>query len=375
MIPYLIILTILTFVTFIAYRISFHTRPKFTAPVNLRYNSVSIIILIFAYIPMIIFSVYRVIDIGVGGIDAMAYKQYFLGAKGTWSEALEFQNYEIGYSTIVWIFRQVSDHYTLLLFFIYTMMFILLIKYVKYITWNKYTLPSVFLLFGMIISSFNTTRVILAVFIGLIVYIAIYNRKYLHAILLSVLAATIHVSAIILFPAIAISYLVNNKNKVNIKKLILYIVGIAMISVVSLEILSPYINNSKYHVYNEEHGIALQTYIIIFIVFILSILKFRDMIKVNSFNGTLITILPIGLIILPLQMEYSILYRMILYFLPIIYSLIPSLLKVYSIRSINTFYYFPIKIGLASYLLIRIYIFLTIELKSAGIPYINYLFN
>lgn len=88
------------------------------------YASTGKIILLIIYIVFILFTVFRVIDVGIGGLDAYAYKQYFLGSDGSWSMALEFQKYEIGYATIIWIFRKITADYRVVLL-LYIQLFLL----------------------------------------------------------------------------------------------------------------------------------------------------------------------------------------------------------------------------------------------------------
>ena len=185
--------------------------------------------------------------------------------------ALEFQKYEIGYATIIWIFRKITADYRVVLLFIYSAIFVILVKYVKHIIWNRYSILSIFLLLALIINSFNTLRVILAVFIGMVVYISLYQEKYKRAVLLSIIAITIHVSALILLPVTFIFILINNRRYISFKRLVSYVLIGTLLSVIVLRIANPFITNSKYYVYGNENGIAIQTYIMILIVFVVSL--------------------------------------------------------------------------------------------------------
>ncbi|WP_170169110.1 EpsG family protein [Mesobacillus subterraneus] len=372
--PYIIILVIITLLIFISVRLSPPKTIAYGSNKVFHYNILGNYILFQSYLVFILFTVFRLIDEGYGGIDAMAYKLYFIGSEGTWIESLNFQNYEFGYATMIWLVRNFTDDYKVVLFLIYTALFLMLVKYAKYMTRNISTLFSLFLLLALIINSFNTTRVIIAVFIGLMVYILIYKEKYVKAVILSLFALSIHISSVILLPMIAISMML--RKKMSFTRLIIWVLLTTILAFISINVVETIIGNGKYYVYiNYKEGIALQTYLIIFIVFLLSVYKYRELIEINSFNKTLITILPLAFVIIPLQLKYSILYRMLLYFLPIVYTLIPSLLKAYSVRNFNSIYYAPIKIGLITYLVLKIYIFINVELASAGLPYVNVLFD
>lgn len=373
MFSYLIIILVVTILIFFSGNISF-SKVK-NDKVNLKYSAISIILLLIAGMIFVIFSSFRRIDIGYGGTDAITYKNYFLSVNTNLKEALLIQNYEWGYSFIVWFGRTLTENYSLFLVFIYSFMFFGVIKFLKFSKWNNYNFFVIALMITLLINSFNINRVVLAVVLGLFVYIFLHKDQYIRALLLTIIATTIHISSVILFPCILTVYLMRNQKNISWKKILFWIANFSIVSVAFLKFSSGLISSSKYGIYNQESSIAWPTYLIILFVFTLSLFKYKEMVLTNPFNKTLILILPIALIIAPLQIQFPILYRMLLFFLPVLYTLIPSLIVVLRFKKIDQFYNLIIQLVLVLYLATRLYVFFQTEIYSSGIPYINSLFE
>lgn len=342
-----------------------------------KYSIIGIFFLIISYSIFIWFSAFRVIDIGYGGIDALAYKKIFYNASGNIIESINNQFYEPGYAIIIWFARTLSDNYSFALIIIYSIMFLFLKNLIKEISWSKYTPISIFLLLTLWLSSFNTLRVILAIFIATSVFILLSKRKYKSALLLTIIVISIHVSSIILIPIIFIVFTIEKKSKLNLSKLISLLLIFILFFLLSINIIESLLKGTRYeaYFYNEEIMLAWGTYLISFITFIFSLIKYKELIQLNKFNKVLVIILPISLTLIIIQIYFPIAYRMVLFFLPILYLLIPDIIRTYKINSTKKLIYLPIKLGLFSYLIYRIYIFLTLEINSVGIPYKNMLFN
>lgn len=366
MLPYIFIITFTTVLVFFSGKISNFKK-------NNRYSTISLFLLSISCIVFVMFSSFRRIEYGYGGRDAITYKNYFLSVNTNFVEALKIQNYEWGYSILVWIGRMITNNYSFFLLFIYSFMFIGVALFLKLGTWNKYYIFTIALMISLLLNSFNINRVILAVTIGLIVYKSLCEKKILRSFLLTILAISIHVSSVILLPCILLVILLKKQVKFNWKINLLLVFLFSMITIGTFKIFFGLIASSKYGIYDQSSSIAWPTYIVIFIVFLLSVAKYKSMIELNSNNEVFIKILPMGLMVAPLQMEFPILYRMLLFFLPIVYILVPSLIKVYQMKRINQFIYPCIQFLLCFYLIIRLYVFFTIEIYSSGIPY-SYLF-
>lgn len=342
-----------------------------------KYSIIGIFFLFISYIIFILFSAFRVIDIGLGGIDALAYKNIFHNVSGNIIESLNYQFYEPGYATIIWFAKTLSDNYSFALTIIYSIMFLFLIRIIKEISWSKYTPISIFLLLTLWLSSFNTVRTILAIFIATSVYIFLSKREYKRALLLTIFAISIHVSSVILIPIIFIVYMIDKKSKFSILKLISMIIILTLIFLFSIAIIENLIEGTRYeaYLYNEVIILAWGTYLISFISFIFSLIKYKELIKLNQINKVLVIVLPISLSLIIVQINFPIAYRMVLFFIPILYIIIPDIIRSYKIKTTKDFIYFPIKIGLFLYLIYRLYIYFTLEIISVGIPYQNMLYN
>ncbi|MFC4025133.1 EpsG family protein [Oceanobacillus longus] len=371
LIPYFIVLISLTLFLTLARR-NVITNNNIQGIVLKKYSLVGMISIIISYLIFTSFSVFRVIEFGLGGNDAHNYKLIFNNANGNVIESLSIQPYEPGYALIIWLSRAISEDYRVALFIIYSIMFIFLINFIKYISWSKYVPISIFLLLTMWLSSFNTLRVILAIFIGTYVYSLLFKKKYNYALLVAIIATTIHTAAIVLFPVIAIVKIIENRAKFRPSKLIFFIIILSGIFLLSINIIEVFISGTSYELYIEykEGAVALGTYIVIIISFVLSLIKFNDLVEINPYNKILVVILPIGLSLYVLQANFSIVYRMVLFFLPILYVLIPDLIRTFRINRTKELIKLPIKIGLFSYLIYRIYSFWAIEIDSVGVPYI-----
>lgn len=375
--PYLITLLILTSLLTIA-RYNVINNSINGAVISKRYSPIGVVNLIISYIIFITFSVFRKIDVGLGGMDAIGYKTIFNNAGGNLVDSLNRQFYEPGYAVLIWISRTISEDYRVALFIIYSIMFILMASYIKYINFNKYSFLSIFLLLTLWLSSFNITRVILALFLGTLVYTLLFRRKIKSALLIATLATTIHTAAVILFPIIVLVALIENRVKFKPKKLVFLIFLLTSFFLLAINIIDRIIIGTRYDVYLEraQGSMATGTYVIVAISFIISLFKFNNLNKFSSYNKTLIIILPVCLTLIPLQASISIVYRMVIFFLPILYILIPEIIRTFQLRSIKeVIENVPIKLGLFSYLIYRIYDFFSIEINHIGVPYINTLFN
>lgn len=376
LLPYLIVLLLLTVLLTIGRR-NVITLNKSGEVVTKKYSPIGIINVVISYFIFIIFSVFRVIDVGLGGIDALAYKEIFYNAGGNVIESINRQFYEPGYSLIIWFSRTISDDYRVALFIIYTIMFLLIVNFIKQISWSKYTPISIFLLLTIWLSSFNTTRAILALFIGTFVYSLLFKKKYKSAIFIAIIATSIHTAASVLLLMIAVVMIIKNKSRFSPIKLITLILSISVVFFILVNYLNVFIRGTRYEAYIgwQEGELALGTFIIVMICITLSFLRINELSQINQYNRILIIILPVSITIIVLQFNYPIFYRMLLFFLPILYVFIPDLIRAFSIKKRNDLIKFPIKLGLFAYLVFRIYSFLTLEINSVGLPYFNIFFD
>lgn len=372
--PYLLILLILTFFLTTAKKNTITLSRD--SIVFKRYSAFGIANLILAYIFFIVFSVFRVIDVGLGGIDALGYKMIFENAGGSIIESINNQFYEPGYSLIIWFSRTISEDYRVALFIIYTIMFLFIVNFIKNITYSRYTPVSIFLLLTLWLSSFNTTRVILAIFIGTYVYSCLLKRSYIKAILVAFIAISIHYSAIILLFIIVIHGLVENKSKIKKTKLLSLTVASSLFFLAVAYLLDSLLIGSRYQAYIgwNEGQLSTGTLIAIIISVIIGIKNYNELTNINEYNRVFIIALFAFIPFFIMQASYPIVYRIIMFSLPILYVLVPDLIKSLKIRYTKDIFKFLLKVPLKAYLIVRVYTFLSVEIYSAQVPYINSLF-
>lgn len=336
-------------------------------------------LIILAYIIYIVFSIFRKIEFSgefnIGGTDAAGYADYFAGAVAPYLEYIKITPMEKGFTTINWILRQFTSSYIFNLLFWHTLTFVLTIKFFQYLKFDKYSIFAGLLILTNLISQFNTLRMSIGIAIGLIVLINLGKKKWLKALTLIIIAITIHNSGVILIPVWIVCLLIDKWNQFPIRKLVIYIGLGIIVSIFAIKIVTIiFASSPKYEFYlGEKSSVAWGTDIAVFAIFVLSILKYREMIEINPFNKILILTLPVCLICIPLQYEISIIYRMTMYFMPVLFALIPSLFKCYSkvrysVSSIG------IKVVLYGYMVFRTYSFFIEEGKYIGLPYVSILF-
>ena len=272
------------------------------------------------------FTVFRPIAIGIGGTDSHHYQDYFLAAKGSLSHGLSVQFYERGYAVFVWLIRQFTSSYRVLLFIVHGFIFTSTIALMKRITFNKYSWITLSALVFLALYSVNTIRIILAVAIVYHVYIRLLDGKLYTAILLAIIALSVHISAAIALPMGLVYIIKRNEKNYDISSLLKTIIIFVLGTFVLINMADFCINQTKYIFYDADEGIAFPSFIMFLVVFIYALIAGFD--KSEDKVLQLFTyLLPVGLVILPLQYRYAIMYRMLFYVQPLVYTLIPALLE------------------------------------------------
>lgn len=295
--------------------------------------------------------------------DIYAYNVYFDTAQNkTLSTYLNASIFEPGYTTVMWLFKQITSDFRMPLLFIYSVIFLLHINLLRYIKWNKYKFLCISIICISMFTSLYLMRNYLSVGIGFVSLIMCYKKKYIRACLFAVLAISFHNAALILLPMVVFNYLFGKKDK--IKKIFLFffvilcVIGTILLSTVFERFIS---NSDKYFVYlQNDSGMAWGVYICLAIVLIFSLLNMSDLIKASDFNKTLITSVCANFIVIPLQAQFAIMYRMNLYFIPLHFILLMELQELYYKKDRK---YYIIRIFAILYSLYKIYKFFTVEIQ------------
>lgn len=295
--------------------------------------------------------------------DIYAYNVYFDAAENrTLSTYLNSSIFEPGYTTLMWMFKQITSDFRIPLIFIYSIIYVLNINLLRYIKWNRYKYLCVSVISISMFTSLYLMRNYLSVGIGFVSLIMCYKKKYIKACLFAVLAILFHNAALILFPMVVFNYLFDKKDK--IKKfsllffLILCVAGTILLSTVFERFIS---NSDKYFIYLQNRsGMAWGVYTCLIIVLLFSLMDISELTKISDFNKTLIVSVCANFIVIPLQAQFGIMYRMNLYFIPLHFILLMQLQELYYNKSRK---YYIIRIFTIFYSIYKIYKFFTEEIQ------------
>jgi hypothetical protein len=328
------------------------------------------ILVMIAYVIYIFFAVFKKIDIDLGATDAYYYMTYYANIPSSLKFYMTvITTFEPGYSLVTWIFRQCTEEYKVMLLFWHTLTFCLTIKFLRNVNLEKYSYLSVFLILLILISQFNTLRMSISITIALIALVYLYEEKWVRSLLVIFIAISMQIAAVIMIPVWIVYFLVTKRKKYPIRQIVVYtIAGIASTIVLLFPVMSMMASSAK-NIYLGESSLAIGTYFAVGVIFILSVIKYKEMIALHGFNKVLIVMLPICFVCVPLQYKVAIMYRLTLYFLPVMMALIPSLCQCYY-KQKNSVMGIGVIIVLHTYMLYRAYSFFTEEILSIG-PYIN----
>ena len=276
---------------------------------------------------IIVFCAFREIGIKIGGTDANGYRLQFLDSTGSFIEQLKrFAGWEPLHFTSLWFVRKITDNYTIFLIILYFVVSLLLIKYAKLFELNINYFLSSYLLLLLVINSFNIQRNIFAVFLGFFVIDAIIQGKYKKATIITFLIVGFHFSAALYF-LIILSFLLIKYIKGNPKyKLVGYLIISSVLSI-GISICAPFIlGSSRLSVYKAGGNISysmLMSFIIIVLFHRLYLKDIQDNMRINALTILYISFMPMFVF----QLFYSIMYRMMLYSLPVLFILLAEYKK------------------------------------------------
>jgi hypothetical protein len=319
-------------------------------------------LLVILLLSFIIFTVFRAIgENGIGGMDALAYKERFDAANQPLIQSLINQANEPLYGLFVWIIRKMSSDFRFFLLCYYLTLFIIQIKILSKIDVSVITIFSYFAIcFFLIIMSFCLMRNTLSMFICWLVYIDLDKKKYIKSIVLITIAVLIHFSAVICYP-VWLCLVFADKNNFSLKKAIWCWI-VMFILCFLLRVFMPaflVFFDKKYATYLNDTGLALNTFIGRSYLIFLAIWKFKILIQHNSMNRIMLVVLLVNLLVIPLQSVLPIMYRMLMLADPAVFFLVPELICAYAINRKNYLINILIRISLFVYLLLSIYSFIS----------------
>lgn len=304
--------------------------------------------------------------VNFGGLDAPAYKEIYEYSGVGFEESLTLQFYERGYSVLVWFFSRYVGGYEIFQVFIYACMFLMFHYYSTKLNKSYYSLFSLILLIFFIVNSFNTLRVIFAVFLAISVLFFLSDKKYLASLALFLLSFSIHMSSFVVFLFVFFNWLYNRLG------FQFYIVvlfcSIFLSGFLAVFVMPVIIEDSRLVAYANQVGeISYGTITAVFVFIALILLRYEEVLSLNRYNRSMLISLSTFYIVVPIFYFYPIAYRLFLFYLPILFFLIPSILKVYSPLEFRSIKFLPLWLIVIGYIFSRIYIFYTVEICSAGV--------
>lgn len=282
--------------------------------------------LIAAYVLYIIIAVFRPIGEGYGGMDIPNYLNYYLRAKGSFADFSKVCSMEIGYKLLMWIFSNIGIPFRVFLFFIHSFVFITFAVFSGYChkrSDGPVRFLCTFLLTCQLITAFSLIRNSIAISISMLFYIRLDKKQYWAALALTIAAVCFHLSAIILV-AVYILVMVMEKSGITSKKpVFLWILAFIVAEFWAIPIITFIFKNTKYAFYLNNTGVSLGTYLVLVILTLAVVIDKKSQLV----NSTAVRFLLIGWLCLPLQLFYGVFYRTVLYFLPVLYVTIPSVVR------------------------------------------------
>lgn len=274
----------------------------------------------------IIFAVFRVIEFGTGGVDSIYYKTLFENANMDLIKYLLSTKEEPGFKLILWIIRLFTEDYTWALLFFHMLGFICIVFFLKNtILKNRKGLLSFlycFLNCSFLYYMMNILRCGLVILLMMACFVYLQSKEFKKAIIIWILSMSIHISAIVVAPLIV--YLCfENKSTRNL--LWIYMPICVCLEAIVLVLTKSFISGGFYYLYTNSDGISVKTYTVLASVLIVYILTYKN--KHDDSDYLWFIILSFMVCCVPIQLYYSIAYRMTLIFFPILYLCIYYLVE------------------------------------------------
>lgn len=206
---------------------------------------------VLGYILLVLFSTVRSFEVGP---DTRAYVYMFqnqTSIRFSLDKLLTFNQYEPGFQYFNYFVRQITDNYHIYFLIVYSFVAYAYIKYIKrfYDENSNYIFIYLFIFYYFL--NLSGIRGSIGVGFLLLSFIKLEDKKIIHAILLTILAATFHYTMIYNLYIIAVIYVLNNK-KMDDKKWIwlVAVIIVTYISTARLSALTGMFSDTKYGNYS-----------------------------------------------------------------------------------------------------------------------------
>jgi transmembrane protein EpsG len=359
MIPYVIVFIIITFgLTYAAPRYN-------SCGLSRQYAGILTIIVGCVYI---LFSSMKDFDAYYFMNDMSAYEMYFNQAGCSLGTYFRTSIFEPGYVVFSWAFYRLFGNYRLFLIVLYLLIFACFVYFIKNIEWRKNRFLTLAAIIILLFSSMYLLRMGIAIGFGLVMIIKLSQGKKNVALFFLLIGISFHYSAMILLPAYVFTFVFGGKVKIG-KWVTIFLVLITFgFTYIASSCLVTYMaGSSKYYVYKNTGSIGIPGVVVLLFILILSFYKYSEIIgKPKCQVHAIITIsLFANALVIPLQLQYGIMYRMNLFFLPMQYVALEYLRNTYS----KTVMKYVIGIVSVVYFVYRIYALFSVEIEYLGLPY------
>lgn len=303
----------------------------------------------------------------VGGIDTLAYKDFFESAEGySLDEYIHKIPMEKLYAAIFWMFYHLDLGFELVLCFNYTLIFLCLIKFCKVFKLEANCFLSLLSLLIIIFQSYNTLRWSTSLLLSIWVIDALLNNKVYKALLFTLFFSIgFHTGSFSLFVPVFGFIFSKNLSRKRIAFLYLIIVLLGCLAVYSFP-FEKLFGNSRLIVHIYSGSEKPLGWIVIYLFYLFNILLTRKTYFDSRFRLTLfyicICLMPLCL----LEMKMKMMYRFSFFGHVIMYFGLVELLKTNK----------HIKIGIILngiiylLLLLNILVFYGNDIISCGVPYL-----
>lgn len=188
------------------------------------------------FITWIICSVWRYVDRGIGGSDAITYVEYFQECLNPNYKGIYATHLDIGYQMLCKAIRLFTSDYHVLFFIVYGLIIISYQLFIKEFCFTEMKFTPMLLMFFVYLRGFNTIRTNLSVACILLGLVLMNKKRIKSSMILFVFSCLIHKASLI-YVSFVVFYFLNKKRETRIWHEILWCVVISITAKYTQKIL------------------------------------------------------------------------------------------------------------------------------------------
>ena len=271
---------------------------------------------------VVLFCAYREIEVGSGGTDAYGYKLQFLSSTGSISEQLtRFRGWEPIHALSLWAVRLFTDDYRVYLILYYIGLSLLMIKISRMYQFRRGSYITLFALAMFSLDSFNTQRNTFAAFMVFLIVGFLKDKQYKKALIIAIIATLIHFSAAIYLVTIFGFYYIRFVKGKYERKLALYVIVSMMLSVVISRFIPQIVGGTRLSMYTSSSNVSVPMLLAFIAIIAFQFIRHAELDE-DTDTAVLSTIFITFAPMFIFQLFYSIMYRMMLFSIPVMYVLL-----------------------------------------------------